>query len=150
VARDGEDPGYAGVRRDEPYRDFQFEIDARLTEPLEAVALLLFFRVQSNDDTYVFEIRPDLNRIRLLASRAPGPTTLMLRGQTTALLPGVATNRIGVRAQGMEFTALINGQEVARARDGTFPEGFLGFGVANRQGGPAEGWFSNLAVTALE
>ena len=52
--------------------------------------------------------------------------------------------------RGAEIVLLVNGQELARARDEAFSEGWLGFGVGFLSEGPAEGRFANLVVTSVD
>ena len=131
-------------------RDFLVEIDARLLPPAEGGYLYLLFRRQGNGDGYQFAIDPHRRAFRLLRRMGEDWTTLINWTSAPAIAVGTTGHRVGVRARGPEIVLLVDGQEVGRARDETWSEGGVGFGVGSRVDGPAEGRFRNLVVTSVE
>ena len=79
-----------------------------------------------------------------------GATVLGRSLPTLAIAHDDVRNRVGVHAQDTELVLLINGEEVARARDDAFREGTFGFGVGNTTDGPAGGCFRNLLITTVD
>jgi hypothetical protein len=146
--------GTTGVIRpqqwyDAQFRDFQVEIDARLVPPPDDGLVFLEFRRQRNGDGYVLVVDPSDGRFLLV--RDVGMDTALLVDWTPAraIHRGAELNRLGVRVNGPSLVVLVNGQEVGRVRDETFPEGTVGFGVANLGSEPVEARFASLVVTSV-
>ena len=150
VTRVAATPGRSAVWRREGFIDFQVEIDARLVGSTEGSYLALIFRRQENGDHYSFVVDPQASTFRLLRHSGPSITNVIGWSAAPAIQGGTASNRLGVRVRGSEIMVLVNGQELAQARDDTFSEGWVGFGVGYLRDGPAEGRFSNLVVTSVD
>jgi tetratricopeptide (TPR) repeat protein len=146
-------PGWLYLSRTrEGFTDFQVEIDARVASATEGAYVFLGFRRQPNGDHYALIVDPDDGTYRLLRHSVGSPSaTIIGRTRSTAIQPGAATNRLGVRAQGADLIMLINGLEVGRARDEQWRQGSLVLGVGQRgETTSTEGRFANLVLSSLD
>jgi hypothetical protein len=150
VARLAGSGGAAFVAYPEPFADFQAEIDARLMPPPDNGYVFLDFRRQENGDYYSFLVDPNAGKLLLLRHTDGGDARIIDWTAASAIQPGTATNRLGVRARGSAITLLIDGTEVGRAQDDALRTGWLGFGVDSLADERAEGRFSHLLVIAIE
>ena len=132
-----------------PFSDFQAELDARLTPPVENAAVFLDVRIQPDDDRYRFSVDPSSGRFALHWVRTPEAIPMIESTPSPAINGGAAVNRLAVRVAGAEIVLLVNGVEVGRAHDPRYREGRIGFGLASPHGQPTEVRFSNLLVTAV-
>jgi uncharacterized RDD family membrane protein YckC len=139
------------------FRDFDLNLDARLTPPVEQGIVEVVLRRRPSG-LYQLWLDPNggsfaLVRVRRMGTGvAPATTSVDLIPWTraAAIQPGDAWNHVGVRAQGPDLIVWINGQEVGRARDDTFRAGQLGLGVWYPADSAAEVRFRDLVVTSVE
>jgi len=150
VARPVETAGRAMVWRREGFFDCEVSLDARLIPPTDGAIVYLAVRRQENGDAYELVVDPNARRFRLLRRVSTSITNLVPWTPSMAIQPADGSNRLSVRAQGAALTLQINGQEVGRATDETFREGWLAFGAGQQERGPVEARFDNLLVTSVD
>jgi hypothetical protein len=150
VARLIETAGRAMVWRREGFFDSEVSLDARLLPPTDGAIVYLAVRRQESGDAYELVVDPNAGRFRLLRRVGTGITNLIPWTPSAAINPTDGSNRLSVRAQGAALTLQINGQEVGRATDETFRDGWLAFGVGQQEQGLVEARFGNLLVTSVD
>jgi hypothetical protein len=132
-----------------PFGDFQAELDARLTPPVEDAVVFLDVRIQPDDQRYRFSVAPGSGRFAL---HWVGPTEALPVIESTlssAIHGGDEVNHLAVRAAGADVILLVNDVEVGRVDAPRHREGRIGFGLSSPGGQPTEARFSNLLVTAV-
>jgi hypothetical protein len=130
------------------FGDFAAEIDARMVPPIEGAYLFITFRGQDVSNWYSLAVDPANRTYGVFRAVRGQITPLANATPSQAVNPGTATNRLGVRAQGADIVAYVNGREVYRTTDSTYSAGDLTVGVGSATGGRAEARFSNLVVTS--
>src|SRR5581483_865444 len=131
------------------FDDCLIELDARLSPPAQGAYVYLDFRRQPNGGRYSFVVDPGNRTFLLRRYEGQGGTDLLPWTPSAAINGDTARNRLAVRVSGSDISLRINGQEVGQARDATYSEGQLAFGVGHFRDGPAEARFSNLIVSAV-
>jgi hypothetical protein len=137
--------------------DYQAEVDARLLDPPSNTSEVLAFRSvgqSGNRQEYRLSVYPANRTFSVTLYRLQGTqgtnTNLIGRMQAPQINGGDAWNRIGVRLQGAQLTALVNGETVGLVRDDTLQDGRLGIGVSAGQARYLEGRFRNFVVTSVD
>jgi hypothetical protein len=133
------------------FSDFLAEVDAHLMPGSDGAAVYVDFRIQDSGPYYSFGVVPDQGTFYLTSHAMRGGSFQFLISPTPSAVinRGTATNRLGVRAEGPNFTLLVNGQEVGRARDDAWREGRLAIGVVKLTPEPVAARFGNLVVTSV-
>jgi len=63
-----------------------------------------------------------------------------------SIIPGAGTNHIQATCRGSNFSLAVNGDLLAEAKDGSFPEGDIGLIVGSFDEAGIDIWFDNLSV----
>lgn len=131
----------------EPYGDFTFIADARMTTADRDGGFFVGFR--STDELHTYALIINSTREELFVREFLGDTQRPVVPQMplSVLNPAPEVNRIVVRSAGSEHIVNINGVEVAHFRDDALPQGRIGLG-AIAVGAPVNVVFDNIVVTS--
>lgn len=150
-------PGLRGIARanrtDLLLRNVVVEVNARLPDPSPKTGVFVGTRLDATG--YLrFEVWPEYQFCvftRMSGSRDDMVATrLVYRSDFQTIRPGGAVNRVGIRAQGVTFIGLVNGEEALRLDDTTFLEGGIVLGaVSTSPDAAVEARFDDLVVTAI-
>jgi hypothetical protein len=132
---------------------FRMEIETTITRSSEGADVRVGFQVRRSDEGYYY-VTYGLTGSSYQLSRVTqtGAFPIIEETQTDQIAPAVGdTNILGIQIKGAEFTPLLNGHEMAPARDGsmrTAGESYLV--VLVERGQRVELQFDNLAVRAVD
>lgn len=125
---------YAALSPQEPPANFYAEITTRAEICSDNSDFGLVFRVSNFQERYRFALNCS-GEAQVLLSYGGSEIVLVPLTQTNVALPGIlAQNRLGVYANGSEFTFYINGSEVFTARNAALSNGAIGVYLRSREG----------------
>jgi hypothetical protein len=136
----------------ERFTDFTLEVDVRLVERVKAANMGLVFRLQGEDNFYLFLIN---SYGQYTVGKNVNGEWRDIAGMKWTLSPYIktmgATNRLKVVCQGTRIALYANGYHLATVDDDSFAEGKVGLIVATDEySDPVKVAFDNLVVSVAE
>ncbi len=116
---------YRAILKDQRFKDFDAEVEARLVEGPTTGAYALIFRYQDGENYYIFRVLTSGHY--WLSKREAGQwTSLVDKTESVYIHQGQATNRLRVECAGYWIRLYVNDQYLTAVLDTSFQDGQIG------------------------